>query len=69
MSLFSSSEPTCVEVQGRNLKCQVCDHDEFHKREAQLNTSLASFFGFDWANRSAKCYVCAKCGFIHWFLV
>ncbi|MEK7686038.1 MAG: hypothetical protein AAB466_11510 [Verrucomicrobiota bacterium] len=68
MSLMAS-EPTCVQIQDRILKCQVCGHDEFHKRKAQLNTSVASFLGFDWANRSAQCYVCAKCGYIHWFLV
>jgi hypothetical protein len=38
------------------------------KREAQLNTAAASFFNFDWTNPSGNCYVCAKCGYIHWFL-
>ena len=67
MSLFKS-EPIGVEVQGRVLKCLVCQHDSFWKREAQLNTSAASFFGVDWANATGTCYVCAKCGYIHWFL-
>lgn len=67
MSLFNS-EATSVMVQGRELKCLVCGQDEFHKRQAQLNTAAASFFGFDWANRSALCYVCVHCGYIHWFL-
>ena len=67
MSLFKS-DPISVEVQGRELKCLVCGHDCFHKREAQLNTATASFFNFDWANPTGACYVCAKCGYIHWFL-
>jgi hypothetical protein len=50
------------------LKCQVCTHDRFLTRTALLNTAGASFFGFDWANRSATCYVCESCGYVHWFL-
>ena len=53
---------------GKPLLCHHCGHDEFWDREAQLNTSTATFFGFDWANASGTCYVCARCGFIHWFL-
>ncbi len=67
MSLFKS-EPIGVEVQGYELECLVCGNDTFHKREAQLNTAAASFFGFDWANQTGLCYVCAECGYIHWFL-
>lgn len=65
---FFTSEPVCVNVEGRDLKCLVCGFDSFWKREAQLNTAAASFFNFDWANPSGICYVCAKCGYIHWFL-
>jgi predicted nucleic-acid-binding Zn-ribbon protein len=55
-------------VLGRQLKCQVCGHDEFERREGQLNTATASFFNLDWTNTSAICFVCEKCGYIHWFL-
>jgi len=65
---FLKSDPVAIEVQGRKLKCLICSHDEFRKREAQLNTAGATFFNLDWANASGTCYVCAKCGYIHWFL-
>ena len=65
---FFKTDPIGVEVQGRELKCLVCGHDAFWKREAQLNTAAASFLNFDWTNPSGVCYVCAKCGYIHWFL-
>ena len=68
MGLFGSNQPTSVEVQGQVLRCQVCGHDEFHRRDAQLNTAVATFFNMDWANSSALCYVCDRCGYIHWFL-
>jgi hypothetical protein len=68
MSLLGKAEPKSYEVQGKLLKCLVCAHDEFHKREAQLNTAGMSFMNLDWANASAVCFVCEKCGHIHWFL-
>lgn len=50
------------------LQCLVCGHDRFRERQAQLNTAAATFFGFDWANRTATCMVCERCSHIHWFL-
>jgi hypothetical protein len=57
-----------VEVKGKNLVCPVCSNEHFWQREALLNTSVATFFGLDWANRSAKCFVCSDCKYIFWFL-
>lgn len=65
---FFSEDPISVEINGQQLQCLVCRYDRFRKREAQLNTAVASFFNFDWANQTGLCYVCAKCGYIHWFL-
>ncbi len=61
-------EPEIVQVAGNNLRCPVCSNDHFFTRRAQLNTSAASFFGLDWANRSATCFVCSNCTHISWFL-
>ena len=38
------------------------------RRKAPLNTSAMTFFNLDWANASAQCFVCDKCGRIEWFL-
>jgi hypothetical protein len=65
---FDDQEPTGVEVEGKPLECLICGHDAFRRREALLNTAAATFFNFDWANKSGTCYVCARCGYIHWFL-
>ena len=67
MSWFKQ-DPIGVEIQGRELKCLVCGHGVFWKKEAQLNTAGASFLNLDWTNPSGACYICAKCGYIHWFL-
>jgi hypothetical protein len=62
-------EPQRYQVHHENpLRCLVCDYDLFWRREAQLNTALATFFNLNWTNRSAVCLVCAQCGYIHWFL-
>jgi hypothetical protein len=56
-------------IEGINLKCQFCGHTKFWHRRAPLNTALATFFKFDWADASADCFVCDKCGYVHWFLL
>ncbi|OYU56357.1 MAG: hypothetical protein CFE25_03710 [Chitinophagaceae bacterium BSSC1] len=68
MSLFQKKEPITVEVKGKELVCPICSNNYFWTRSAQLNTSAATFFGLDWANRSATCFVCSECTHIHWFL-
>ena len=67
MSWFKA-DPISVEVQGRALKCLVCGHDEFWKKAAQLNTAGASFLNLEWTSPSGICYLCARCGYIHWFM-
>jgi hypothetical protein len=68
MSLLQKEEPETIEINGTRLACQVCSHDKFWRTEGQLNTSVATFFNLDWVNPSAVCYVCDRCGYIHWFL-
>ena len=67
-NLFKKNEPELVEVKGNQLSCPICSNKYFWSRNAQLNTSVASFFGIDWANRSATCFVCSDCTYIFWFL-
>ncbi len=68
MGLFGKKEPEPVQVAGLELHCEICKHDRFWRRQAQLNTAVATFFNFDWANPTAECFVCGNCGYIHWFL-
>ena len=68
MNLFKKNESKLVEVKGNQLSCPICSNKYFWSRKAQLNTSVASFFGIDWANRSATCFVCSDCTYIFWFL-
>ncbi len=67
-NLFGEKEAVHVEIQGKPLRCEICHNDSFWRREALLNTAVATFFNFDWANAKALCYVCDGCGYIHWFL-
>src|SRR5688572_28585261 len=56
-----------ITIAGRRIRCQVCEYTRFYRREAEFSTG-ASFFGQDWANSKADCYVCEQCGFVHWFV-
>lgn len=68
MGLFGREEAEGHEVAGKPLRCEICHHTKFWERSAQLNTAVATFFNFDWANPTATCLVCENCGYIHWFL-
>ncbi len=58
-----------VTISDTPLHCQICKGAEFISRKnILLNTIWASFVGWEWANRTATCYVCANCGYIHWFV-
>ncbi|MEX2393433.1 MAG: hypothetical protein WD826_03025 [Actinomycetota bacterium] len=56
-----------ISVAGHALRCQVCDFPRFYRKEAELTTG-AAFFGQDWTNSKADCFVCEQCGFVHWFV-
>ena len=64
MGLFGKSDPEPAIVAGVTLRCEICKFDRFHHRNAQLHGAVASFFDLE----CADCYVCAQCGYIHWFL-
>lgn len=56
------------EIGGVAVSCTTCAHDRFRQRTAQLNTTFATMFWLDWANRSATCLVCDNGGYILSFL-
>ncbi len=71
MSLFDKTEekvPEPAYILEKPLTCGFCGHTRFWRREAQLHTKLLSFFDLEWMNKTAACYVCERCGHIHWFL-
>ncbi|GAA5512596.1 hypothetical protein Dcar01_01312 [Deinococcus carri] len=70
MGFFASTppEPHAVTRAGKGLTCAHCQHDLFHRGEAQLNTQGMTLLGLDWMNRSASYFACANCGHLHWFL-
>ena len=57
-----------VTVGQRPLLCAACGHDRYYDRNSLLNTRGGELFGVAWANKAAKNYICAQCGYIHWFL-
>jgi len=68
MANSKNRQPHKVQVLGKQLICAVCSYDHFFTRQALLNTAIATFFNFDWANKSATCFVCSNCTHISWFL-
>ncbi len=54
-------------INGKQVVCNLCENDHFHKGSALLNTRGMTFFGLDWLNESAVTLICNGCGYIHWF--
>ena len=67
MRLEVAEKARAYERAGILLKCPMCDSQKFWRKEAQLNTKMASFFDFDWLNPSGDCYICRECRHILWF--
>ena len=65
---FWKQEAAEAEILGRPLTCEVCKHTRFYAREGKIQTTAMTFFDLDWANASAQCLVCERCGYVHWFL-
>ena len=68
MDMPTAKNAAPTQVAGLDLHCEICRHDRFFERQGQLNTAVASFFSFDWVDPTARCLICANCGYIHWFL-
>jgi len=68
MDMPTAKNAAPTQVAGFDLHCEICRHDRFFERQGQLNTAVASFFSFDWVDPTARCLICANCGYIHWFL-
>lgn len=57
-----------VQIEGKELQCSHCGHNQFSKREGILVTKWVSLMGLSFWNRSARCFSCQNCGFLHWFV-
>ena len=63
---FHEEPPKSYAILDKPLHCQICNFDEFHHRKAVLKDGTNFFkWLFD---TPAMCFVCARCGYVHWFL-
>ena len=68
MGIFSKDEPEPIEVNGRSLRCVVCENGTFYKRSAQLHGPVATLFNIEWMSPTCTCVICSACGYVHWFV-
>jgi hypothetical protein len=54
---------------GKQIVCEHCGHGLFDEGAAQLNTAGMTFFGLDWANKTATTLMCDACGRIQWYAI
>jgi predicted nucleic-acid-binding Zn-ribbon protein len=67
-STAMSHTTNTYQIQGKSILCPLCGHSQFDQASALLNTPGMTFFGLDWANRTASLLCCKQCGRIEWFL-
>jgi DNA-directed RNA polymerase subunit RPC12/RpoP len=63
-----ANDPTGYEIAGRPVRCSHCGSQTFIAGQAMLNTTVRTFFKFDWTDPSATTLVCSECGRIEWFV-
>ena len=68
MGIFGKEDPEEVTVNGKPLRCVVCQHGAFYQRRAQLHGPVATLFNLEWTAPTATCVICSQCGHVHWFL-
>ena len=68
MSLFSKDEPKRYEIDDKQLVCLFCSNDTFDTRREQLHSPTRTILNLEWTDRAATCFICDKCGYMHWFL-
>ena len=79
MSIFGSKKPlfdptstphfsNAYQIEGKSITCQHCGHNKFDQAKILLNTPGMTFFGLDWANRTATILSCKRCGRIEWYV-
>ncbi|WP_345950507.1 hypothetical protein ABDD95_03465 [Mucilaginibacter sp. PAMB04274] len=68
MGLFSPEEPLHYEIDGKQLICMFCQNDFFFTRQEQLHSPSRTFFDLEWTDKTATCFICSECGYIHWFM-
>lgn len=65
---FKESEPQELTVKGNVVNCPICGFHKFTYRETLMNTPGFAFLGWDWANKTANCYICYDCRYVLWFM-
>ncbi|MBW4888324.1 hypothetical protein KXQ82_01295 [Mucilaginibacter sp. HMF5004] len=68
MGLFSKEEPKNYEIDGKQLICTFCGTDTFYTRQEQLHSPGLTILNMEWADKTATCFVCGSCGYMHWFM-
>lgn len=65
---WHNQEGKKIAIHNKELHCHHCGGQNFRKMEGKISTSVMLYFFLGFLNRSATCFTCIDCGFVHWFL-
>jgi hypothetical protein len=64
-----SNEAVSYTMSNKKIICSHCNNETFFQLpNILLNTPGITFFGLDWANKTASVLVCSNCSKLEWFL-
>lgn len=63
-----AQEPAAVYVKGKQLRCPICDGDRFTSRKTVMSGRGMALLDFEWAGKQAQNHICARCGYVYWFV-
>jgi hypothetical protein len=68
MMSFDEKDSEEVRIEGTPLRCLVCRHDQFWQRNVEITPIMAELFSLEEVRTTVACYICNRCGHIHWFM-
>ncbi len=63
-----AQEAVTQRIAGCELVCPICGHDRFTHRRSLLGRRALAIFDIEWAGRRADVHICARCGYVYWFV-
>jgi hypothetical protein len=64
---MAPKDPEKIIINDETLSCKHCGFDQFYSFNFDPNAAGSNFPGLSWMGKAAQIFVCARCGFFHWF--
>ncbi len=60
--------PEQIFIDDLQLFCNSCEFEQFYSGKCEPKSAGINIPGMDLSGRSIDVFICAKCGYVHWFM-